>query len=411
MQDPISQPFQLCGHSVPGYWKLLLPEEALNFRLPRERRSTCSNCPMACFQSHDPLYRCCAYHPQVPNFLLGLAAESQSVKTTLEGMDKLGYLVPEGFLRSPGQWIDYLHDLHENRFDSTTRVKCPLLEVPSGMCRIYAFRNGVCSTFFCLNDHGGAGDAFWMALEEVVSYTEVAIGQWALARCGFDVPAYYQRLDSLASHIDDTTDPKTRGWSAETLKFLWGEQTNRIKLFTDCAAQVSENRDRLWEIARAQNVLEAPKFDKAGILMVPKELEDEIDPSDLEESDESMTLDDLWDELLDYYAKLWEVPKQLVLSPRAVLGPNPKNDKESQAFGHLPFQAIYLKKKGGKTPEWRQFLSESEFNALRIFEGLRKTDSGTLAQVTAPDLDDARAFLAEWRGKGFLVDKLPRATR
>ena len=139
--------------------------------------------------------------------------------------------------------------------------------------------------------------------------------------------------------------------------------------------------------------------------MVPKELEVEFDPSDLEESDDSMSLDDLWDDVLDAYHKLWDVPRQLVLSPRSVLLPNPRNDKESLAFGHLPYLAIYLKRKGGRMPEWRQFLNESEFNALQLFKTLRKTDSGTLDQITAPNLTDAHAFLAEWKGKAFLVRK------
>jgi len=406
MSDPLKTPFPFCGHTVPGYWQFLLPKEALAFRLPKERRATCDNCPMACFQGHDPLYRCCAYHPQVPNYLLGLAAVDPSVEHLLGQMDRQGFLLPEGFLRSPGQWIDYLADLHANRFDETTLVKCPMLEVPSGMCRIYAFRNAVCSTFFCYNDHGDTGDAFWMAMEEMISYAELALGQWALARCGFDVPAYYRRLDSLSSRIEEVTDPKTKGWNPEILEFLWGEHSeSRLRLLQECGAQISENRERLWEIARAQNVLEALKFEQAGVKIVPKELEDEIHPADLEPPDESMSLDELWDDVLDAYNELWEVPASLTLGSRSVLVPNPKDDKESQAFGHLPYMAVYLKRKGAKTPEWRQFISESEYNALQLFQKPRKTDRGTLGQMAAPDLSDPKAFLAEWKGKKFLVAK------
>jgi Fe-S-cluster containining protein len=410
MEASLSTPFELCGHHVPGYWRYLLPKEAQQFRLPRERRATCHNCPMACFQGHDSVYRCCAYHPQVPNFLLGLAGETQKVRGVLGNLERQGFLLPEGFMRSPGQWVDYLADLKDNRFDASTRVKCPLLEVPSGLCQIYAFRNAVCSTFFCYNDHGEAGDEFWRVFEEMISYAELGLCQWALARCGFDVPAYYRRLDSLAPRIADVTDPKTHGWKEEVLDFLWAEHADRkLELYAECAAQIEENRERLWEIARAQTVLDAPKFERAGVKMVPKELEDEIDPADLEEDEgESMTLDDHWDEVLDAYHEMWDVPPLLKLSPRAVLAPNPKDDKESQAFGHLPYVAVYLKRKGGKAAEWRQFVSESEYNALSLFSSPRATDESTTRQMNAPDLADPHAFLAEWHGKKFLVPEKPR---
>ena len=403
--DPIEIPYDFCGHQVPGIWRYLLPKEALEWKLPRESRSTCDDCPMACFHNYHPTYRCCAYHPIVPNFLLGLSLRNKTSTTAVKSLIKSGFLTPEGFQRTPSQWIDYLADLSEDSPPDEMRVLCPILDKSSGLCNIYAFRNAVCSTFFCLNDHGDRGQQFWEALEETVSHAESALTQWALSELGFDLKKYYKRLDKYAKAPLTVMDPKTRGWKESVRKDLWGKHYGKeLQLLKACGDLIAENRDRLWEIASKQEVMEASKFEKAQVRAVPKAYEDEIDPDDLEDTEEgeSASLQELFDEAKKEYKKMWKVPSRVVLNPRAKIEPNPQDDKESKAFKNMPYVLKYLKKQGGKKYEWRQFISQETADALTLMKKPKKADKIS-EKAPFKKIEEPEVFLAQWSSKKVLI--------
>ncbi len=174
-RDPIEQAFKIGHHWVPGIWRYMLPGALTEMTLPQERLATCLNCPKARFEGWRPDYRCCTYHPRVPNFLLGLALSEPASAKIIKRLVREGFLLPEGMISSPNQWAHYLTDTGEDRFGRSEKVLCPFLEQKSGLCQLYAFRNSVCSTFFCQHDHGDKGDRFWSSVQTVAQQVEMAL--------------------------------------------------------------------------------------------------------------------------------------------------------------------------------------------------------------------------------------------
>ncbi|MCB0405951.1 MAG: hypothetical protein KDD51_14305 [Bdellovibrionales bacterium] len=380
-----------------------MPQEVHQYRLPAEGQSTCADCPQAKYEGYDKLYRCCSYHPAVPNFLLGLALKDKVARAAVENLYYLGGLVPEGFLRTPHQWIDYLADLSDDKFGEAKRVRCPNINETNGFCNIYAFRNGVCSTFFCLNDNGDFGAKFWESLQEMVSQMEFALSQWALDQLGFNVKAYFSRLDKLAPKLKDVADPTTHFWTEKTRKYLWGRLYGKeLQTFRDCGELISENRNRLWEIAAGWTIIDADRYDKAMNKMVPKEYQHEIDPDDLEPG-ENMSMQELLADVRRYYRRLWKVPGALELSPRARITKNPADCKESRdKASDRPYMLEFYSRRGGTSVEWREYLTKAQVDALRAFRTPRQVNEKLLRSRAFSTISDPSTFLAEAVGKRVL---------
>ncbi len=134
-------------------------------KFPKEERANCGACPKAKYEGYRADYKCCTYHPRVSNFSLGLAATNAPAQRIIKELNVKGWLVPEGMLSSPILWYDYLADLKEDQFGVSKKVLCPFLQTSTGLCQIYAYRNGVCSTFFCMHDQGERGEKFWENLQ------------------------------------------------------------------------------------------------------------------------------------------------------------------------------------------------------------------------------------------------------
>lgn len=398
--DPILQPLRIGPHHFPGIWAYMMPQEMRGLRLPEERRATCMNCPKSCYEGYRRDYRCCTYHPRIPNYLIGLASQTQAGKGAIDVLLKQGMLLPEGMSHAPQQWIDYLDDMEHERFGASQNVLCPMLDRSTGYCNVHAFRNSVCSTFFCYKDHGDVGDRFWSDVQTLGSQVEMALSQWALERSGFDLTAYFATFDRLSADVAATSGSK--GWSEEALQELWGDWYGReMELMLSCAKLIAENREVLWEIANSYTIHESSAFNKAMVRAVPKRLKDQIDPTDLEDDldEEAARPVDLWRQVLKSYEKLWDLPDGVYqLSPRVEIVPNALNDDESEYFEGKPFCLRVYLRKGSKTLDWRMFLSREEKEALEFFQDESHVLNWQL--VLHPKIK------ALGNGKGFLAEML-----
>ena len=404
-KDPLHGLVRLGNHYVPGIWNYLLPYELDELKVPSERRASCMNCPKAAFEGFRDDYRCCTYHPRVPNYMLGLAAQGKKAKGIIEKMNRDGFLLPDGFVTTPGQWADFLADVAEDRFGKSESVLCPFLERKNGHCNIYAYRNGVCSTFFCQHDHGDRGENFWEHLQETVSQVELALSQWCLSEIGFDVTAYFKRMDDLAAEIHEVTDPATNGWSDEHLDYLWGDKRGReLETYAQCAALVSKNRHDLWEIACRSDILEASQFDQASIEVVPKEYQDEIDEEDFEPGETTPPYK-LWQQTMTDHRKLWRLPSApLVLNKRISFHDNEEDSEESQYYKDQTVEMQFGKRKSGKKYKWRHFMSAEESEGLKYFDRPRVLSRHTLAELKELIGGEPRDFICEWYARDVLVE-------
>ena len=401
--DPILSPVDLGGHLVPGIWRYYLPKEVFSWQHPAERLATCLDCPKVVTEDFRADYRCCTYHPRVTNYALGMALRDKTAAPLVKDMIKTGRIIPEGTCHTPQEWIDYLDDNKQEVFGKSEKVLCNFLNTENGFCMIYAFRNSVCSTFFCQHDHGGRGDQYWEKTQILVGQLEAALSQWALEQLGFDFKAYIKRYNKLAKNLK-AVEKKGGGWSDAARKTLFAEWYGKEEeLFLKCGEIIAAARDSLWAHASSVDILEPNTFEKAQIRAVPKRLKDEIDPEDFDDG-ESAPIDELWDDLKKSYKKLFKVPdRPLRLSKRVVFHENKTKDSIAQHFKKFPYRLDYLVRKNGKAIDWFNHISAEDQAGLAVFKKARKNSPKTLAKLKEAGVKDPGAFVQEWFGKRVLI--------
>jgi Fe-S-cluster containining protein len=304
--DPLLQPLYLGRQTFPGIWRVMMPAALLNLRFPDERDSSCMNCPKSCHDDWRPDYRCCTYHPRISNFLLGLACRTTEGDRAVDELLARGMVLPEGMHSSPQQWLDFVDDEHHDLFGKSHKVLCPMLDPASGYCRVHAFRNSVCSTYFCSKDHGHAGEVFWSQIQTLGTQLEMRLSQWALRQVGFDLDASLRALDELASDLTQVSQPQ--GWQPLALKKIWGQGWGHEKeILLACAAVIHQHQDQLWSIAQQQMIEEPHHFDQALLNTVPTEQKEIVDEDDTE-WEEVSDLSALWEDCLAAHDVLWADP-------------------------------------------------------------------------------------------------------
>ncbi|MES2744673.1 MAG: hypothetical protein V4655_04560, partial [Bdellovibrionota bacterium] len=309
-------------------------------------------------------------------------------------------LLPEGMNHAPMQWYDYLDDLQNESFGKSTKVLCPMLDQSNGYCRAHAFRNSVCSTFFCLKDHGQAGDEFWASLQTLGTQVELSLSQWCLRTLGFDLQLYFKTFTKLSTEMQNVSSQT--GWKDYVLDSLWGSWRGHEKeIMLECGRLVSKHRDDLWDIANTFAISESAPFNIAMIKGVPKHLEDQIDPEDLEEDEDAEAAKprDLWKSVMKNYDKLWDLPEgRYILSPRVEIIPNKGIDQESLYHADQPFSLRVYTRKGSRTLDWRMYIQQADFDVLQLF----KQDGVSLdwSLLMNPVLS------AHGRGKEFIAEML-----
>ena len=412
--DPILQPLLVGNHMLPGIWRYVMPQEFLHLRFPEECRSKCLTCPKVSSEGFRADYRCCTYQPRVPNYLLGLASQTSSGQAALQTAASRGLLLPEGMQQTPRQWYHYLQDLTDDRFGKSERVLCPMLDASNGLCRIHAFRNSVCSTFFCLRDHGSLSEKFWAQLQSLGSQVEMVLSQWALRELGFDLEAYIELLnrwgdEALADQVHD--QKLADGWALKYRKALWGKWYGReIELYQETAKLIATHRDHLWDIANQHEILEAKRFDRSMIASVPSHLDSQIEDSDREISDEDETMvppQELWGKVLQSYQRLWQLPAGTYrLARRVSLTKNDRKDAEEKLYSSQDYCLKMHESPRSRAIDWRLFLSPDQYRILQLFQEPRLLNWRTLLLPQAEALPNAREFLSEMIASRVIV-KLP----
>lgn len=393
--DPLLQAFRIGPHAFPGIWRSMFPAALARLQFPEERRASCSNCPKACYDDYRADYRCCTYHPRIPNFLLGLAQETNAGQKAVDELLRRGMLLPEGMHSSPQQWLDFLDDSETDQFGRSQKVLCPMLDPESGFCNAHAFRNAVCSTYFCYHDHGSSGELFWSLIQTLGTQLEMRLGQWALRQIGFDLDHYFVTLNELAPHLPSLSS--ATGWTPAALAKLWGPWYGREKqLLKDCATLIAKHRDELWTIAQDLTIQEAPLFDQALLDAVP-----EAQRSELEAEDESATdridLEELWQECLDSHAELWSWPAgRVTLSPNARIIDNPRLSPEQIYAQAKPYILEYRYPQQDNQLAFSLGLDASEQKILALFDQQPRELSQIFAeQAWLAEVPRARSFMSE----------------
>ncbi len=403
--DPIFTPSEFGDHQVPGIWRYILPQSIENCFVPREKKASCHSCPKIVTHGYRPDYRCCTYHPKVPNYSLGLAlvagGEGGEIVRQLAAS---GYLTPEGMVATPQRWSYYLADVQDDLFGKSKDVLCPFLLPDSGGCSIYAFRNGVCSTFFCHSDFGDQGKKFWESVQTLVVQCELALGQWVMDELGIPAKAYFQTVDSFADRVGTITAEDGQAWSLVAREILWGPWFGReLEYFEAAAKLVSDHRHLLWDIANRTEIYEAVNFDRAAMEVIPTRLHQQISEDDFTPGD-TIPPAKLLKAMMKERNRLTAFPSgRLMLSTKATIIENRFDSPEAkhyQQYSHI----VRLKICKGQTEDF--YVSDATANFLRQFSEAQNLNFALLTNLQTLISDDVCAFISEWSQKKILIPAL-----
>ena len=403
LNSAFSSYVKIGAHRMPSIWQYMLPEDFFHLHFPSEQMSDCARCPQVVEHGFREPHKCCTYIPRIPNFLLG-GALMHGAKVQ-NGITTFG--LPEGSLITPAYYEDSLMEAKRGLFGKSDLVQCPFLSVESGRCQIYAFRNSVCSTFFCRNNHGTRGHMFWEKVQNLVGQIETALSHFCMEELSLPVDNYIKTLDTMAAHIGDLSDAKTKGWTRQVQKKLFGPYADREESFyLECYKIIVKNKDRLFEIAESVPLKDTWKYHRALYDWFSKEAQEEVVFAPPKGEGRIVSISDLWYELKLFHRDLWRLPfneGSLLLNPKVVLAENKGDSAIRSHFGCKPFRLSIM---GNAKVEWETYLTEKEYHALSFFKQTRKLDSRLLENSAIKALDDPRASLSYWiRLKALDVEK------
>jgi len=418
--DPIFELLQMGNHRMPGVWRYLFPEEFEWLRLPAERHATCDDCYKVKLGEYRDDCRCCTYFPEVTNYMLGLALKSDSRDAVLPLVQQR-LVVPFGLVTTPLRYHQTITAYAGERFGQEKWMVCPFVEPSTFHCGIYPFRNSVCSTFFCSNDHGKAGSNFWGRAQDLVGLVETALAQWCMDEVGLPHENYCSQLDAFSTDVPSMTEPETLAWSEHVHAALWGDWCGKeVEFLEACAELVMERRGDLYEIARLQPGRDALVYEENVRQLIPDEQLHEA-PELADENTEHRPIGSSWYKLQLAERQLWELPFQegpVVLSDAVEIIDNPRDDKWCEASPE-PFMVRSHSPKDAKDsqdpkdpkdakdskPKIRELFGAAEIDLLRVFEQPRVFGEELFERAELDRVGDARSFLARCLRLGILTEQ------
>ncbi len=248
--------------ALPPLYADLLPE-LFRANIPEETKATCARCAMcepagrgdsparAQVESVDgvsrffrPDTKCCTFHPRLPNYLVG-ALLSDGRPELAEGRRRVSARIADRlgatplWLRAPPAY-DLLYAHARRSFGKAERLLCPYFSRETGGCTVWAYREAVCSTYFCQYVAGADGRTQWTEVKRFLTLVEVQLSRWAV----------WKLLPAFIGEGRDREDPAGRLLGPEELdgkgtplpehRALWREWTGREEdFYRECFRLVS----------------------------------------------------------------------------------------------------------------------------------------------------------------------------
>ena len=398
--------YRMDNHNFPAMWRYILPEDAQWLRLPEERRATCMSCPKVAEGTHHKDTQCCTYFPELVNYLAGLALQDESSRPLIERQIAKGHILPTGQQIHPGQYRKAVQSYADDLFGELPSQACPFLDPSTIQCGIYPYRNSVCSTFFCENDHGEAGNHFWEKAQDLVAYLEIAISQAAMQALGIDVRQYVLTLDQWAGKIDSSFNDDG-GWALPLRQKLWGDWFGREAEFLIATADwVKERKDNLYTIAIEQTLYEARAFEAAVNDWLPEDIRPQTEPISLDSNlPVPSPIEGFWYTLQLAARQMWAIPfgdGEWQLNPLVDL---PAPNAEPLSVSLKPLE------EGGKALQLN--VTPPQLAVLEKFTELLEFNEAFMDSKEVQALEDSRDFLAECLRQNIIVrnGQIPPPTR
>ena len=231
--------------------------ELLGNSVPRERHASCDSCAMCAGTGErsgsdyyfSPSVKCCTYHPNLPNFLVGriLSDDDPAAlpgRMTVEKRVREGVAVtPLGLGMPPVYSVLYRNS--PNAFGRTKSLLCPYYIEDGGRCGIWRNRESTCTTWFCKHVRGKVGITFWRdSLYPLLSVVERDLARWCVLehQFGDDALRHLVRTEAWTGQPGPVTAESMDNRVEEgRYARIWDEWRGReIDFFIRCAKLVTD---------------------------------------------------------------------------------------------------------------------------------------------------------------------------
>ncbi len=229
--------------SLPVLYHPLFPE-FFRQEVPSETKATCASCTMCASSAQGavesvdgvsrlfrPDTKCCTYYPRLPNFLVGalLADDSEAMaegnRRVREKLASRVGVTPQ-WLSPPARYT-FLYRNARQFFGRTSSLRCPFYESSQGGCTIWAYREAVCSTFFCKYVAGEDGRKFWMTLKTWLSLAEIQLSRYAVLQLLPDYVLSGRDKPERGPEVLTPEDLDERPLPEKEYAALWGKWAGR----------------------------------------------------------------------------------------------------------------------------------------------------------------------------------------
>ncbi len=224
-------------------------EAVLGAPVPAEPRATCADCAMCRpakpeTPAFSPGVKCCTYQPSLPNFLVGAALADPGTTAHARAAllrriaDRRG-ATPLYLERTPAEEAD--QEVGKAGYGQDPSLLCDYYD--GGLCGMWAHRDAVCATFWCLSERRAIGMRLHMATKRLLGRVEELLAIWNVrdllpTRVGAlvhldDRPRRYALGELAGSRTGDALRPSTH-------RRVWGPWLGREEAFyRACAERVT----------------------------------------------------------------------------------------------------------------------------------------------------------------------------
>jgi Fe-S-cluster containining protein len=231
-------------HLLPSFFDESVPDETL---------ATCHRCAMTVPDVlpertpegfFRPDVKCCSFHPNLPNFLVGaiLADESPEMHEGRERIRaRIAARVGVGpvWLAAPRKYTLLFLASRKTSFGRSLVLRCPYFNPEGANCSIWRHRDAVCTTFFCKHVGGEDGDALWRAVESILRIVERRLAEHAARVIGAEIPQSSTSLDTLTLEELEERPPNSSTYAA-----TWGAWVNREETYYRACRDIVSQLDR-----------------------------------------------------------------------------------------------------------------------------------------------------------------------
>jgi len=171
-----------------------------------ETKATCENC--LCSKPNRgtlPFYqkdlKCCTFHPFLPNYAVGALLDNSHPPTNIKAIlhskiNSCEYALPLGIFAPLNYQIQF-NNRNENDFGNKLDFLCPYFDDKNKNCGIWLHRGSICTSYYCISDHGESGLKQWELIGEYLHLCEMVLSQDALVSMGLPPEMIEHQLEYI----------------------------------------------------------------------------------------------------------------------------------------------------------------------------------------------------------------------